>query len=215
MKKSSVLLLLLIAAVSVFGQAEAIKRANDIMAKVNKTYKSYKSLKVDFSLNIHSPDSDVDETQEGLLYLQGEKYKLKMSGQEIICDGKYIWTYLEEMEEAQVNTYEPEEDEITPDQIFTIYERDFEAIVTEDRKEKGKTITVVELVPKDKNKPFFKIKMFVDAATSTMVRMKIYDKNGNRYTYSIKKMEKNINLQDSFFTFDVSKYPGVELVDLR
>ena len=43
----------------------------------------------------------------------------------------------------------------------------------------------------------------------------IFDKNGNRYTYTIKTFIPNVKVPESTFTFDAKLYPGVELVDLR
>ena len=44
---------------------------------------------------------------------------------------------------------------------------------------------------------------------------KIFEKNGNRYTYSTSALTPNTNIADAMFVFDAKKYPGVEVVDLR
>jgi outer membrane lipoprotein-sorting protein len=43
----------------------------------------------------------------------------------------------------------------------------------------------------------------------------IFDKNGNKYTYTIKTFMPNVKVPESTFAFDSKLYPGVELVDLR
>ena len=43
----------------------------------------------------------------------------------------------------------------------------------------------------------------------------MFDKSGNRYKYAISKFVPNVKVDDSFFTFDPKKYPGVEVIDLR
>jgi outer membrane lipoprotein-sorting protein len=45
--------------------------------------------------------------------------------------------------------------------------------------------------------------------------MKIFEKNGNQYSYEITNFTPNANVTDATFTFDPKKYPGVEVVDLR
>ena len=42
-----------------------------------------------------------------------------------------------------------------------------------------------------------------------------FEKNGNRYTYSVNDFKVNTSIPDSEFNFDKSKYPKVEVVDLR
>jgi len=43
----------------------------------------------------------------------------------------------------------------------------------------------------------------------------MFDKAGNRYKYTITKFTANVKVDDSFFTFDPKKYPGIEVIDLR
>jgi len=59
-----------------------------------------------------------------LLYVKGNKYKVQVKNQEVISDNKTVWTYIKDANEVQVNDYEPDENSITPSQIFTIYEKD-------------------------------------------------------------------------------------------
>jgi hypothetical protein len=76
-----------------------------------------------------------------------------------------------------------------------------------------KTMQEVELTPIDKTKPFHKVLLYVSSATINTT--KIFEKTGNRYTYSVNSMATNGVIPDATFTFDTKKYPGVEVVDLR
>jgi outer membrane lipoprotein-sorting protein len=75
--------------------------------------------------------------------------------------------------------------------------------------------SIVDLMPKDKSKPFFKVRIWIDKSAKYIKRMKVFDKNGNLYTYSVSSFKSNANLEDSFFKFDASKHPGVHVEDLR
>ena len=48
-----------------------------------------------------------------------------------------------------------------------------------------------------------------------IISTKVFEKNGNRYSYSITSLVPNSNLEDNLFIFDASKYPGVEVIDLQ
>jgi outer membrane lipoprotein-sorting protein len=52
-------------------------------------------------------------------------------------------------------------------------------------------------------------------SNATINTTKIFEKTGNRYTYSVNSMSTNGAIPDATFTFDTKKYPGVEVVDLR
>jgi len=73
----------------------------------------------------------------------------------------------------------------------------------------------VELTPVDKTKPFFKVVIIVDKATKLISSTQVFEKNGNRYTYSMNNIVTNSTLADDMFAFDTKKYPGVEVIDLR
>ena len=60
-----------------------------------------------------------------------------------------------------------------------------------------------------------KVRLAIDKAAKTIQSATVFDKNGNRYTYEIKKFTPNVELNDAFFAFDTKKYPGIEVVDLR
>ena len=77
----------------------------------------------------------------------------------------------------------------------------------------GKPMQEVELTPIDKTKAFHKVLVYVDK--SVINTTKVFEKTGNRYTYSVNNMTTNGNIADATFNFDAKQYPGVEVVDLR
>ena len=82
-------------------------------------------------------------------------------------------------------------------------------------KQGKKIVQEVELTPIDKTKPFFKVLVNIDKAAKVISSTKVFEKNGNRYTYSVLSMKTNAPLSDAMFVFDAGKYPKVEIVDLR
>ena len=122
---------------------------------------------------------------------------------------------MKEAKEVQVNSVDANEEGIKPAEIFTMYDKGFLIKFVNENNAGAKVLQNLELTPTDKSKAFFKIKLSVDKASKQLVKSIIFDKNGNRYTYSIKAFAPNVKVAETFFTFDVKKYPGVELVDLR
>lgn len=56
---------------------------------------------------MESPTAGINETSEGEIIVQGPKFNLKLSGQEIINNGTTVWTYLKESNEVNITNYEP------------------------------------------------------------------------------------------------------------
>ena len=148
--------------------------------------------------------------------MKGTKYRVNITGQEIYCDGKNIWTYDKGANEVQVAVFDQSGSMITPQKLFTnFYDKDFLYKMNDDKKVGTKVYQEVELTPVDKSKPFFKVVLGIDKATKMIVSTQIFEKNGNRYTYSMSNVATNTAIADDTFVFDTKKYPGVEVVDLR
>jgi len=190
-------------------------KALEILDAMSKKYQSMSAFKADFSYSLESPGSGVNETYSGNIIIQKEKFRLTMGSQEIINDGNVVYTYMKDANEVNISDYEPEEGEITPTEIYTIYKKGFKYTLIEEIKDGTGIYQVVDLVPEDKTKQFFKIRITVNKADRNVRSWKIFEKNGNRYTYEIKNLQANFPVTDASFKFDKSKYKGVQVVDLR
>jgi outer membrane lipoprotein-sorting protein len=74
---------------------------------------------------------------------------------------------------------------------------------------------VIDLVPEKKDAQFFKIRKNIIKKDKSIQSWTMFDKSGNKYRYSLTKFVPNVKVEDTFFTFDAKKYPGVEVIDLR
>jgi outer membrane lipoprotein carrier protein len=199
-------------------QQNNTKSLNDPAAKVlldavTKTYKSYNSFQVTFSIITEYPQGK-SNTQNGQVFIKGEKYKLLLGNQEIFCDKTAVWTYLKDINEVQINDYEPNQSEITPANMFTIYHSDFNYMMNTNENIGNISCKVVDLMPKDKTKPYFKIRLWIDSKNN-IKQLKMFDKNGTRYTYKVNILNTAQKLEDSFFIFDAKKHAGIHIEDLR
>jgi len=211
---------LLLINVSAFAQPKGMGKndadAKKILDGVSTKFKSFKSVVAKFNLKIENASGKVLGSKSGTVILKGTKYRISITGQEIFSDGNTSWTYDKSSNEVQINKVEKSATTITPQKMFTnFYDKDFLYKTNPDVKIGGKTLQEVELTPIDKTKPFFKVLVAVDKATQSIKQTKVFEKNGNRYTYSIVNMTTNKSLSDALFTFDAKKYPKVEIVDLR
>ncbi len=216
MKKVMLLLVVTIGYVHTLS-AQTDAKAKAILNEVSKKYRSYDVVKTDFTLLVESQQANSKDTQQGTLYVKAKanKYKVSMTSQDMISDGKTLWTYLKEEKEVQVTNVNKSDDALNPAEIFTIYEKGFKYLYTGDKKIGGKVYQMIDLTPVDINKPYFKIRLSIDKAAKQIATALIFEKNGNKYTYNVKTFAPNAKVPESTFIFDAKKYPGVEVVDLR
>jgi outer membrane lipoprotein-sorting protein len=190
-------------------------KSNEILNKLSKTYKTYKSVKASFTVTIFNKKSNTKVRQTGQLYQKGKKFRVNMSGQEIYCDGKTIWTYIEGANEVQVSKFDAKSMDINPSEIFTIYEKGFVHKYGGQKVVGTKTLDIVELTPTDKRKGYFKVKLGIDKLANKVKEMVVYSKNGLETTYAINKLDANVPINDSYFKFNTKDKPGVIVIDLR
>jgi outer membrane lipoprotein-sorting protein len=209
-------------AVSAFAQKDA--DAKLILNKLSKHYRSYDAVKTDFSLLVDNPQANIKQIQTGTLISRSKtnKYKVTLYAagsrsvtQDIISDGKNQWTYLKDANEVQLSAADNSEEGFNPARIFTMYESGYKYIYTGQQKIAGKTYQVIDLTPVDSKKTFFKVRLMIDKLKNQLYSAQIFDKNGSKYTYTLRSFTPNYKATESAFTFDKKTYPGVEVVDLR
>ena len=59
------------------------------------------------------------------------------------------------------------------------------------------------------------MKLTIDKAKKQLYSALLFDKNGNRYTYTVRTFTPNVPAPDATFAWDAKGPPGVEVVDLR
>lgn len=215
--KKVIVALLTLGFFNAVAHAQTDPKAKAILAEVSKKYRSYDVVKTDFTFTLDNKQAKVKETQQGTLYVKANanKYKVAMTNQELISDGKVQWTYLKQDKEVQVSNVDPSGEALNPAKIFTIYEKGFKYIYTGEQKVGSKVYQMIDLSPTDIKKNVFKVRLSIDKAAKQIANIVIFEKNGNTYTYNVKTFSPNVKVPETTFAFDAKKYPGVEVVDLR
>lgn len=186
--------------------------AKKILDAVSAKFKSFKSVQSNFSLKIENAANKIMGNKSGTVFMKGTKYRIKVVGQDIFCDGSNVWTVDAAAKEITLTRLDPSNNTITPQKLFTnFYDKDFLYKLNSD----AKGIQEIELTPLDKSKMFHKVILFINKAAKTITSTKVFEKAGNRYTYTVSGMNTATVISDATFTFNQKNYPGMELVDLR
>lgn len=215
MNKISLFLLTLLVSAQFAHAQTSDQNAVKLLKSVSQKYSAYKTMQMDVSLTIENLETKSKETKTGKVSGKGNMFKAEMGNQIIMSDGKTLWTYLKDVNEVQISDFEQGQGIMSPNDIFKIAEKDYLVYMGEKVTEGGKSLQIIELTPKNKSLSFSKIKMYIDTSDNTVKKGVVYDKNAIHYTYSISNFKSNVDMPDSNFKFDKTKYPGVEVIDLR
>jgi outer membrane lipoprotein-sorting protein len=198
--------------------AQQDPKAKEILDKLSETTRSYKTIQIEFSFTLENKKNKVAQTNEGEIVLKGKSYRLHMPvhSMEIYCDGATTWSYMTDAKECNITGAEDDkEGGLNPASIFTIYEKGYNYTYIGEENLAGKVVQVIDLLPVDKSKEVAKVRLFVDKAKSQIAKAQTVNKDGSTYVLVLKSMKTNAEFKDEYFKFDKSKYPGVEMNDMR
>ena len=194
--------------------------ATKILEKISKKYDAYKSIQATFSLEIEIPEEPA-EVRKGKMKAQGDKYNVQFSDYAMISDGKSLWVHNKQNEEVQWNDVPDEEEReeegmLAPQDFYDFYKNGkYVYALTNTSYENKKSVLQIEFKPLDPDSEYSKIRMTVEEKTSTVTRIKIFSKDGSRYTLTILSFTPNKKFAASEFVFDKSKFPNAHVEDLR
>lgn len=225
MKKLMSLMLMLFVGLSVSAQVDRAliekakaREASDpeatkILDAVNKKYDSMESMKLEFKLTIKGEN---ESKQEGKMTLKGDQYRLEIADQDVICNGKTVWFHLKDNEEVQINNPDPDgEDFLSPTKMLSIYQENMVGQMLDDIKLNGRIVHQIEIKPRESHDEITKLRVTIDKEKKELVKVIVFTRYADRYIFEFENLVENPKLSDTLFNFDVAKFPGIHVEDLR
>lgn len=191
-------------------------KAKTILDQVSAKTKAYKSIEAEFAIIIENKQEKINDSKKGKIFIKSNKYKVDLAISTIFNDGTTQWTYMKDPNEVNITTPDPNDDNtLNPAKLFTIYEKGYKVRFIKEKFEKNRALYEIELYPIDLKKDFSKITIMIDKQKMQLFSMKRFGKDGTDYYIEIIKMDTDKEMADGMFTFDKTKYPKVEINDMR
>ena len=194
--------------------AQAVSAQNNaekIIRVMVDQMRSHKNVEMVFNYQISPDGKTLGESEKGHAWLQGEAYKIEMTDQQTISDGKTIWSYLIDDEEVMVSNASEGTDN-TPLKLLTSLDESYVATLSGID---AKGIATIELAnPKGQYKRVT-LKINTKKSRPNIDSADIYIEDGSKVVVTIKEMKFDQELDDKFFTFDAKKHPKVDVIDMR
>jgi outer membrane lipoprotein carrier protein len=206
MKKIFILALMIAA----FTATAQDKKATTLLNEVAEKTQSFDHIRIDFEYKMINKAQGINESIEGVLLSKGDKYKLDVAGQQIISDGKTMWTFLESVNEVQINEPMDDEEGFNPRNFLQTWSDKFKAKMLDE----SSNAATIELLPKDAS-AFSKVHVKVDKNKKQLLAITMFDGNNTEFVYEIKRFITTQVLADTEFKFNPKDHPGIEVIDLR
>lgn len=203
---------------TIFAQKD--EKAEAILKAVSSTNSAYKDIQVSFSYTLQNKQANVNDTREGELTLSGNKFRLKLMGQDIYSDGNIVWYVMKDDQEVHVKSIDEfrSETDLDPANIFNQYDKGFKSKFHGEETVDGKTLNVVDLFPEDPSKKgYSRIRLGIDKSNNHIVYSKTFGKDGTDYLLNVKSMKTDIGVPAEQFVFSQAKYEAedFDVVDFR
>lgn len=186
--------------------AERIARR--AIAKLKKS-----AYKTRFAFIYYNATDETTEVNKGELTIDGLMFRVDMNGIETKYDGLTQWVYFADNNEVTIS--EPARDELVESNPMMMIDHYMERHRVNLANEQEEGIDVINFFPiNPKNCDFFKITFRIDSETLLPRQMDMWQRSGDRVTLKWELFEET-EVEKSFFRFDPSRYPGVEISDMR
>jgi len=207
--------LLVAAALALPAAAQQDPKAGKILDQMSAKYQALNAFQASFTQTLENTTNKVKQNMSGDIVVSGKKFHIKLNGQEIINNGATTWTYLKNENEVNISDSDPDDQEMSPSQIYSMYKKGYKYAYIEQAKDGADVVDVIELTPEDRKKDVFKVRLKVRKSDASVKSWQMFKKNGSRYTFNIKNFKANPPIDANTFAFDKAKYKGVKVVDLR
>ena len=171
--------------------------------------KSHKNVEMVFNYQVSPDGKNLSNSQKGHAWLQGEAYKVEMTEQQTISNGKTIWSYLIEEEEVMISNASDGIDN-TPLKLLTSLDESYVATLTGIDAQGTASIELAN--PKGQYK---RVSLKINTKKMDLKNVDVYMEDGSKLVVNVEEMKFDQKLDDDFFTFDTKKHPKVDVIDMR
>lgn len=215
-KRSFIFWMVLVCLIGSSFQTQRDPLAGKILNEVSSRYKKMAGFSASFRHDSESNNGEVKGSREGSIMVSGKKYRLISGNTTLICDGSTVWSADKKTKEVTISDYEPEPDDITPERIYTFYQKGYKYLFMGEVKTKTGVWQTLDLEPENIQKEISKIRLFVDKKNRSIMKWILFERGSNdREVFEVQKFSGLTEVQASQFTFSKSQFPGFKVVDLR
>lgn len=183
--------------------------ALDFLNSVIEKNKSYADISIIFEYEFKNEENGIHERTGGYASMKGSSYIINIDGQEMICNGETMWTYLIDDQEVMISDV-TEDSSSSPIAIIEAFSKNVNVTFEVNSNAELTTLLIKEL----ENDTFETATITVDNDLK-LKEITIKTLDGNILIYKITKFTTNQDLPDSMFIFDEKIHPNVEIIDMR
>jgi len=188
---------------------EAIK----ILDKFSANALGAPSVSMTFQLVTTDQKENINETITGSIVLSKDKYKLDLLDNIIYFNGVTSWSYLPAEKEVTITKADKNDNSFQnrPSSIFTMYKNGYKCRLIEERSD----TYIIDLYPEDITSDLIRVRLSITKSLFSLTSLEYKKRDGLVITLYVKEYDLKLKPDSDTFIFQVSKFKGVEVIDMR
>jgi outer membrane lipoprotein carrier protein len=188
---------------------EAVK----ILDKLSSTALGAPSVSMKFQLVTIDQTEKTNDTREGSIILNKNKYKLDLPDNIIWFNGETSWSYLPAEKEVTIAKADKNDNSFMnrPSAIFSVYKNGYKCRLIEDNSESY----IIDLYPEDNKNDLIRLRLNITKPNMELKSLEYKKKDGIVTTLYVLEYNLKVKPEQDTFSFRIEKYKGVEVVDIR
>lgn len=180
--------------------------AKSVLDKASANFKKCPSVTIGYTVS-SGGDSD-----NGTITLQGQKFCNKMSNMTVWFDGKTMWSLNKDNEEVNVTTPTATQvAKMNPYAFLSIYKKGYKVAFGKNTNQYYEVV----LTAQDAKTSVQKLTVRISRSSYQPMHVVMSSKKTGDMTISINSYKKGKKQADAAYQFNKSKYPDIEVIDLR
>jgi len=195
-------------------------RSKKIIDDMTAKFKTYPTVSMNFSVIVTQLQNKSETKLEGKLWIKSNKFKLEIPEYVYYFDGSKLYQYMPDVNEVNIMKPDPAEDNeefqlFNPQTYFNLSSKSFKSNLVRESIHDRRNVYEIDLYPIQlKTARYSRIRIMVEKSTLQLVYLKAFLNDGTHYELSFKPYQTLPAMRDSFFTFNKSEHPNVEVIDL-
>lgn len=187
---------------------------DQLLSGLQENYGQDDNYTIEFVMTIRYPEQTPIE-QKGNYFSFGDKYRINMPDQKIICNGEKQWVW--DIENNYVQIYSASQDAVfSPRGVFDLLHSDqYSYALTYEGIRAGKEVKEIEFKPNDSFSDLGKARLTLDGSKNSIEKLELFYKDATRIELDLVNVSNKVLKEEAFFSFEKERHPGVTVDDLR
>jgi outer membrane lipoprotein-sorting protein len=210
--KSFTFITILSILLSINGLAQKDPAADPYLNQFSKNALEAPAVRMCFDLIITDQVENTTETRIGEIVIKNDLYWLSLPENIIWHNKEAIWTLAPEVDEVTITEPDPDGETFfnSPSSLFTLYKKGYKYSLV------GETscAVTIDLYPEDLMAEFSRIRLVI-GDDYRLISAEYKRKDGMDMLIKVKVYDLTSAFDNNYFTFSHSKYPNVDIIDMR